>query len=101
MAGSWTSTRSGPGQSRLDVLTLVWANRSYAVLKAELANVGANPGRKALDMLSLDRPAIDWVSLGRGYGVEARRVDDLDSFLAAFRAGLSVRGPFLIEVTLD
>jgi acetolactate synthase-1/2/3 large subunit len=36
-----------------------------------------------------------------GYGVEARRVDDLDSFLTAFQAGLSVRGPFLIEVTLD
>jgi hypothetical protein len=78
----WTQAREN-----LNVLTLIWANRSYAVLKAELANVGANPGRKALDMLSLDRPAIDWVSLARGFGVEARRVDDLDSFLAAFQCG--------------
>ena len=91
----WTQAREN-----LDVLTLIWANRSYAILKAELANVGANPGRKALDMLTLDEPAIDWVSLARGFGVEARRVDDLDSFLAAFRAGISRRGPFLIEVTL-
>ncbi|WP_210261308.1 acetolactate synthase large subunit [Enterovirga aerilata] len=91
----WTQAREN-----LDVLTLIWANRSYAILKAELANVGANPGRKALDMLTLDQPPIDWVSLARGFGVEARRVEDLDSFLAAFRAGLSRRGPFLIEVTL-
>ena len=92
----WTQAREN-----LDVLTLIWANRSYAILKAELANVGANPGRKALDMLTLDGPAIDWVSLAKGFGVEARRVEDLDSFLAAFRAGITRRGPFLIEVTLD
>ncbi|MDB5560543.1 MAG: thiamine pyrophosphate protein domain protein TPP-binding, partial [Enterovirga sp.] len=91
----WTQAREN-----LDVLTLVWANRSYAILKAELANVGANPGRKALDMLTLDQPAIDWVSLAKGFGVEARRVEDLDSFLSAFRAGISRRGPFLIEVLL-
>jgi acetolactate synthase-1/2/3 large subunit len=52
-------------------------------------------------MLSLDRPAIDWVSLARGYGVEARRVEDLVSFLQALRAGISRKGPYLIEVTLD
>ena len=91
----WTQAREN-----LDVVTLVWANRSYAILKAELANVGANPGRKALDMLSLDQPAIDWVSLAKGFGVEARRVADLESFLTAFRGALSRRGPFLIEVAL-
>jgi hypothetical protein len=46
----------------LDVLTLIWANRSYAILKAELANVGANPGRKPWDMLSLSDPPVDWVA---------------------------------------
>jgi acetolactate synthase-1/2/3 large subunit len=91
----WTQAREN-----LDVLTLIWANRSYAILKAELANVGANPGRKAIDMLTLDQPAIDWVNLARGFGVEARRVEDLDTFLSAFRAGIGRRGPFLIEVTL-
>lgn len=91
----WTQARED-----LDVLTLIWANRSYAILRSELAAVGANPGRKALGMLSLDDPPIDWVSLARGYGVEARRVDDLDGFAAAVRAGLARRGPFLVEVAL-
>src|SRR5580700_4902348 len=44
----WTQAREG-----LDVTTLVFSNRTYQILKGELANVGAgNPGRKALDMLS-------------------------------------------------
>ncbi|WP_375460168.1 acetolactate synthase large subunit [uncultured Enterovirga sp.] len=91
----WTQAREN-----LDVLTLIWANRSYAILRAELAHVGANPGRKALDMLSLDNPPVDWVSLARGYGVEARRASDLGEFVAAMRAGLAHRGPFLVEVLL-
>jgi len=92
----WTQAREN-----LDILTLVWANRSYAILRAELANVGAeNPGRKALDMLSLDNPPVDWVSLARGFGVEARRAETLDELIRAFQAGLSRKGPFLVEVAL-
>jgi len=52
------------------VTVLVFANRSYAILKGELVNVGAqNVGRKALDMFDLGRPDLDWVSLARGMGV--------------------------------
>jgi acetolactate synthase-1/2/3 large subunit len=91
----WTQAREN-----LDVLTLIWANRSYASLRIELAGVGANPGRKAIDMLTLDHPPVDWVSLARGYGVEGRRAADLDEFVAAMRAALGRPGPFLIEVAL-
>ncbi|WP_299567412.1 acetolactate synthase large subunit [Enterovirga sp.] len=91
----WTQAREN-----LDVLTLIWANRSYAILRAELAHVGANPGRKALDMLSLDNPPVDWVALARGYGVEARRVSDLGDFVTVLRAALARKGPFLVEVAL-
>jgi acetolactate synthase-1/2/3 large subunit len=68
----WTQAREG-----LDVTTLLFSNRSYAILKGELANVGAgNPGRKALDMLDLGHPDLDWVGLARSMGVpgaKARR----------------------------
>jgi acetolactate synthase-1/2/3 large subunit len=49
-------------------LTLRFANRSYAILKQELANLGAgDAGRGALDMMELDRPALDWgPQYGRG-----------------------------------
>ena len=56
----WTQAREG-----LDVTTVLFSNRSYQILRGELANVGAgNPGRKALDMLDLGNPDIDWVGLG-------------------------------------
>jgi acetolactate synthase-1/2/3 large subunit len=91
----WTQAREN-----LDVLTVIFANRSYAILRGELAGVGANPGRKALDMLSLDDPPVDWVSLARAYGVEGRRATDVSELVSAFRAGLAHRGPFLIEALI-
>jgi len=92
----WTQARAG-----LDVTTVVFANRSYRILMGELANVGAeNPGRKALDMLNIDRPDLDWVKMANGMGVEASRVTDAQSFCHAFAAGLDVVGPYLIEVVL-
>ena len=92
----WTQAREG-----LNVMTLILANRAYAILRQELANLGAdNPGRKALDMLSLGNPNLDWISLAKGMGVEGRRVETVDELVAAFRAGVAATGPFLIEVVL-
>ncbi len=92
----WTQARAG-----LDVTTLVFANRSYQILLGELSRVGAqNPGRKALDMLNIDRPDLDWVKMANGMGVEASRVTDCEGLARAFTAGLEVNGPYLIEVVL-
>lgn len=92
----WTQARAG-----LDVTTVVFANRSYQILLGELSNVGAqNPGRKALDMLNIDRPDLDWVKMANGMGVEGSRVTDAQGFARAFAAGLDVNGPYLIEVAL-
>ena len=42
------------------MVTLVFANRRYAILHGELKEVGAGePGRNARRMLDLDEPAID------------------------------------------
>src|SRR5262249_38826082 len=90
----WTQAREN-----LDVTTVVFANRSYAILKYELAQVGAqNVGRKALDMLDLGRPDLDWVSLARGMGVPGARVETMDDFNKRFADGLATRGPYLVEV---
>lgn len=94
--GLWTQARES-----LSILTCIWSNRSYAILRGELSAVGArNPGPRALNMLSLDNPAIDWVSLAHGFGMEARRVSTVREFAEAFREGLKP-GPYLIEVLLD
>lgn len=92
----WTCAREG-----LNVKTLILANRSYQILRGEFASVGAGtPGQRATDMLNIDRPALDWVALAKGHGVEAVRVDDLDSLATVFRRALASTGPQLIELVL-
>ena len=68
LQGLWTQARE-----KLDVTTIILANRKYAILLGELANVGANPGRTALEMLDIGNPDLDFVALAAGMGVEAAR----------------------------
>lgn len=92
----WTMARE-----QLDITVLIFANRSYRILRGELTNVGvANPGPRAVDMLSLDRPDLDWVAMARGMGVEGARVTDASELNRAFQAGLDSEGPYLIQVDL-
>jgi acetolactate synthase-1/2/3 large subunit len=92
----WTQARYD-----LDVTTIVFANRAYRILQGELAGVGAaNPGRKALDMLDLSRPDLDWVKMAEGMGVEAAKVTDCEGLQKALAAGLASTSPYLIEVML-
>jgi acetolactate synthase-1/2/3 large subunit len=79
----------------------VLANRSYAILKGEFDNVGAGtPGQKATDMMSLDRPNLDWLALAKGHGIEAGRANDLEDLAREFKRALAVQGPYLIELVM-
>ncbi|HVL74745.1 MAG TPA: acetolactate synthase large subunit [Noviherbaspirillum sp.] len=92
----WTQARE-----QLDVVTIIFANRSYAILHGELKNVGAGEaGRNARRMLDLDDPAMNWVSLAEGMGVEAVRVATTEQLGAALQSALKRRGPMLIEAVI-
>src|SRR5882672_310367 len=92
----WTQAREG-----LNVLTIVFANRIYQILRGEFDGVGAGePGQRALDMLKIDRPALDWVSLAKGMGVAGRAVSTADDFGKALAEGIAEPGPRLIEVQM-
>ena len=94
--GLWTQARE-----RLDVVTIVFANRLYKILHGELQNVGAGaPGENARRMLDLDDPALDWVQIANGMGVEAARATTAEAFFDLLRAALSRKGPFLIEAVI-
>ena len=89
----WTMARQG-----LDVTILVFANRAYRILQGEYAGVGAGtPGPRATDMLSLDRPAIDWVALARSMGVDGGRATDLGGLARELSRGFASGGPYLVE----
>lgn len=91
----WTQAREN-----LKVVTVLLSNRAYAILKHELKNVGANAGQIATDMMELNRPDLDWVSMARGMGVTAARVSDTRTFIREYKAALAHEGPYLIEVLL-
>jgi acetolactate synthase-1/2/3 large subunit len=92
----WTMAREG-----LAITTLIFANGTYNILRGELTNVGVrNPGPRAVDMLSIGRPDLDWVSLARGMGVEASRAKTCEQLVKSLGAGLRSQGPYLIEVAL-
>jgi acetolactate synthase I/II/III large subunit len=93
----WTQARE-----RLDVTTVVFANRSYVILNVELRRVGAaERGPKAMSMLDLHNPVLDWVSLAQGMGVEACRASTTEEFAAQFSAAMAGRGPRLIEAVIS
>jgi acetolactate synthase I/II/III large subunit len=80
---------------------VILSNRSYAILMGEMRNVGVEePGPIGRDMMSLDRPALDWPALARGMGVEAAATDDAGQFARLLAHGLATPGPFLIEARL-
>jgi acetolactate synthase-1/2/3 large subunit len=89
----WTQARGN-----LDVTTVICANRSYAILAYEHLQIeGRPPGPNAWPVLSLDRPALDFVQLARGFGVEAVAVDTAEALDDTLRAAMSRHGPLLIE----
>ena len=92
----WTQARE-----KLDVVTIIYANRSYGVLNQELQRVGAREaGPKAMSMLDLHDPSLDWVKMAEGMGVEATRVDTAHGLSSALKSAISGRGPRLIEAIL-
>jgi acetolactate synthase-1/2/3 large subunit len=92
----WTMARE-----KLDVTTVIINNGSYAILNIELARVGVqNPGPKALSMLSLRDPALDWVSISQGMGVPAVRATTAAEFRAALADAIAHKGPRLVEAII-
>jgi acetolactate synthase-1/2/3 large subunit len=91
----WTQAREN-----LDVTTVILSNRRYAILEHELAKVGANPGRTALDLFDLENPTLDWIGLAAGMGVEAARAKTLEELADLLTTSYRRQGPFLIELVI-
>jgi acetolactate synthase I/II/III large subunit len=91
----WTQARE-----KLPVTTVLLSNRKYQILLGEYRNVGANPGRTALDMLDLSNPEIGWVQLANAMGVEAATASTLERCGDLLAQSFARPGPFLIELLI-
>jgi acetolactate synthase-1/2/3 large subunit len=94
ISGLWTQAREN-----LDVTTVIYNNGAYDILRIELQRVGAGsaPGPKALDLLDISRPTMDFVKIAEGMGVPARRVSTAEELAEALRDAFAEPGPHLID----
>ena len=96
----WTHARE-----RLDITTVVYANRAYDILRIELQRVGAQsadqaPGPKAESLLDLTNPTMDFVRMAEGMGVPAKRATSTEELADALRWAYAEPGPHLIEAVM-
>jgi benzoylformate decarboxylase len=82
-------------QLHLPILIIVLRNDEYSILKsfAELENTPGVPG--------LDIPGFDIVSIAKGYGCDAKRLDDLDEIKKAAVDAWSNSGPTVLEIRVS
>lgn len=93
----WTMARE-----RLDVVTVILANRRYRILDIEMQRTGAGEaGPAANEMIYIGRPTLDWVKVSTGMGVHATRASSADEFIEQFRKAVGEPGPALIETVID
>ena len=96
MQALWTMARE-----KLDVVIVIYANHSYAILNIELGRVGATgSGPVAMSMLDLHNPEMNWTKIAEGLGVEASRATTCEEFAAQYSSALKQRGPRLIEAMI-
>ena len=96
MQALWSMARE-----RLNVTTVIFANRSYAILGIELQRLQAGSlGPKAMSMLDLGNPELRWVEIAQGFGVEAHRATTCAQLSEQYSSAIKSDRPQLIEVVL-
>jgi benzoylformate decarboxylase len=70
-------------------------NQEYAILKS-FALLEQAPGVPGLDI-----PGLDIVSIARGYGCDAARVEDLDALKQAAAAAWTKQVPTVLEIPIS
>jgi acetolactate synthase-1/2/3 large subunit len=92
----WTQAREG-----LDVTTIVYDNRSYAILELELQRVGADAaGPRARSLFDLSSPPIDFAAIAQGMGVPATRATTAEELSEQLERALAEPGPHLIDAII-
>ncbi len=89
----WTQAREN-----LAVTTVILSNRRYAILQGELQQVGATPGDASRTLFDLGNPDLDWVAIGKGFGVDGARAETMEDFARHMAHANGTPGPFLIEL---
>ena len=80
---------------KLPITYVIANNRSYRIIKERLVSLRKTDKFTGMDMRD---PEIDFVGLGKSFGLEATRVTDPHDIAPALRAAFASGGPNLIDV---
>jgi benzoylformate decarboxylase len=84
---------------KLPVVTIVFNNSSYRILKQRTRAIGDHSAREGVFVaMDLENPAIDFMALATAHGVQGVRVESISALIDAFTAALASDTPTLIEV---
>jgi benzoylformate decarboxylase len=82
-------------QLHLPMLIVILRNEEYAILKS-FAVLELTPGVPGLDI-----PGLDFVSIAKGYGCDAARLDDLDAIKQAAATAWTKDVPTVLEIPIS
>ena len=93
----WTQAREN-----LNVITIICANRTYQILKVELAKQQIVPsnGPCARALTDIGKPELNWTEIGEGMGVPSTRARTAEELAEQLQAAIARDGPSLIEAWL-
>jgi benzoylformate decarboxylase len=95
--GLWTAAHE-----KLNIVFVIINNTSYRILKQRTnAMKGLAAQSDTYVAMDLDGPAIDFVSVARGFGLDAHKVSTLGDFEERLDQALAADGPTLIDVEVD
>jgi benzoylformate decarboxylase len=95
-AGLWTLAHY-----RLPVVTIIFNNRGYRILKQRTRAIGGHSARENTYVeMDIDAPAIDFMALAKAHGVAGVRAETLAQVRAAVTAALQADTPTLIEINV-
>jgi benzoylformate decarboxylase len=88
----------------LPILFIIWANREYRVLKHNLDIYRSrydSASNKPYPHMDLEHPIIDFVSIARGHGIEAKKIEDPEEIAPAVEKALSSKSATLLEIVIS
>ncbi len=86
---------------RLPVVTIIFNNRGYRILKQRTRAIGDHSARENTYIaMDLEEPAIDFMALATAHGVAGVRADTLDAVRNAFLTALASDTPTVIEISV-
>ncbi len=86
---------------KANVTTILCSNRKYFTIEFECRRAGyTSLGSAAEELINMDNPPLDWLSLSKGMNVPAVCVSTAEELAKELKAALNESGPHLIEAVL-